>query len=125
VETGRAIADLTVSLVAAESINPALGKAGSGERAVADVVAAWAGAAGLEVEIEEVLPGRPNVVVTARGTGSGPALMLNGHLDTVGVAGMDEPFARPIEARRVFGRGAYDMKGALAAALVAAARARE
>ena len=51
--------------------------------------------------------------------------MLNGHLDTVGVAGMDDPFSGRIEEGRLHGRGAYDMKGALAAALVAAARARE
>jgi len=124
-ETGRAIAELTSALVAAESVNPDAVADGSGERAAADVVAAWARAAGLDVEVEEVLPGRPNAIVTARGRGGGPVLMLNGHLDTVGVAGMERPFDARIEGSRLFGRGAYDMKGALAAALVAAARARE
>ena len=51
--------------------------------------------------------------------------MLNGHLDTVGVAGWSEPFSGRIDEGRLYGRGSYDMKGALAAALVAAARARE
>jgi acetylornithine deacetylase len=116
---------LAASLVEAESINPGLGVGGSGERAAAEVVAEWARAAGLEVELDEALPGRPNVVVTARGTGGGRTLLLNGHLDTVGVVGMDDPFVRRVRYGRLHGRGAYDMKGALAAALVAAARARE
>jgi acetylornithine deacetylase len=116
------IAELAASLVEAESINPSLG-AGSGEAAAAEVVAGWARAAGLEVELEEVLPGRPNVVVTSRG--AGPTLLLNGHLDTVGVSAMESPFSARIEDGRLYGRGAYDMKGALAAALFAAVRAQE
>jgi acetylornithine deacetylase len=123
VNTARAIAELAASLVELESINPRLDPAGSGEGAVAEVVAEWARTAGLEVEIEDVLPGRPNVVV--RSQGAGPTLLLNGHLDTVGVAGMERPFEPRIAGGRLYGRGAYDMKGALAAALVAAARAHE
>jgi acetylornithine deacetylase len=119
------LASLAASLVETESINPGLGVSGSGEGAAADVVAEWARAAGLEVEIDEAQPGRPNVVVTAHGTGGGRALLLNGHLDTVGVVGMDDPFAARVRGGRLYGRGAYDMKGALAAALVAAARAQE
>jgi acetylornithine deacetylase/succinyl-diaminopimelate desuccinylase-like protein len=125
VEAGRALAALAASLVETESVNPGLAATGSGERAAAEVVAAWARAAGLEVELDEALPGRPNVLVTAPGTGGGRTLLLNGHLDTVGVAGMAEPFAASTRSGRLFGRGAYDMKGAVAAALVAAARARE
>jgi acetylornithine deacetylase len=124
VDVGRAVAALAVPLVETESINPGLG-AGSGERAAAELVAAWARAAGLDVKLVEVLPGRPNVLVTAAGTGGGRTLLLNGHLDTVGVAGMEAPFVASLRDGRLFGRGAYDMKGALAAALVAAARARE
>jgi acetylornithine deacetylase len=120
-----AIAELAAALVEAESINPRIAAGGSGERAAAEVVVAWAEEAGLEADVEEVLPGRPTVVVTARGTGGGRTLMLNGHLDTVGVAGMESPFEARIDAGRIHGRGAYDMKGALAAALVAAARSRE
>jgi acetylornithine deacetylase len=115
---------LAASLVETESINPGLGVGGSGERAAAEVVAEWSRGAGLEVEIEEVAPGRPNVVVTARGTGGGRTLLLNGHLDTVGVVGMEDPFVARVRDGRLYGRGSYDMKGALAAALVAAARAR-
>jgi acetylornithine deacetylase/succinyl-diaminopimelate desuccinylase-like protein len=121
----RALSALAVSLVKTESVNPGLAAAGSGERAAAEVVADWSRAVGLVVELDEALPGRPNVLVTAPGTGGGRTLLLNGHLDTVGVTGMDEPFAAGVRDGRLFGRGAYDMKGALAAALVAAARARE
>jgi acetylornithine deacetylase len=117
------LAALTASLVRAESINPALGAGGSGERPAADVVAGWARAARLQVEIDEALPGRPNVIVTAPGSGGGRTLLLNGHLDTVGVIGMERPFSGELRDGRIYGRGSYDMKGALAAALVAAARA--
>jgi acetylornithine deacetylase len=124
VDVGGAVAALAGSLVATESVNPGLAE-GSGERAAAEVVAAWARAAGLEVELDEALADRPNVLVMALGTGGGRTLLLNGHLDTVGVTGMDAPFAANVRDGRLFGRGAYDMKGALAAALVAAARARD
>jgi acetylornithine deacetylase len=125
VDAGPGLVELAVALVETESVNPGLAVAGSGERAAAEVVAEWSRAAGLEVEMDEVLPGRPNVVVTAPGLGGGRTLLLNGHLDTVGVAGMERPFAADVRHGRLFGRGSYDMKGALAAALVAAARARE
>jgi acetylornithine deacetylase len=62
-------------------------------------------------------------MVTAVGTGGGRTLLLNGHLDTVGVVGMERPFGAELRNGRLYGRGAYDMKGALAAALIAAARA--
>jgi len=125
VDGSRAVEELAVALVEAESVNPALAAEGSGEGAAAEVVAAWARAVGLEAELVEALPGRPNVVVTARGTGGGRTLMLNGHLDTVGAGGMERPYEARIEDGRLYGRGAYDMKGAVAAALVAAARAHE
>ena len=118
-----ALASLAAALVEAESINPDLGVGGTGEGAAAEVVGDWARAAGLAVEVDEILPGRPNVIVTAPGSGGGRTLLLNGHLDTVGVVGMDEPFTARVRDGRLYGRGAYDMKGALAAALVAAARA--
>lgn len=117
--------ELAVSLVETESVNPGLAADGSGEHAVVEVVAEWSRTAGLDVEIDEVLPGRPNVLVTAPGSGGGRTLLLNGHLDTVGVAGMERPFDAGVRGGRLCGRGSYDMKGALAAALVAAAAARD
>jgi len=117
------VAELAQALVRAESINPSLDPSGSGEHRAARVVAEWCEQAGLEVELEEAAPGRPNVVAVARGSGGGRSLLLNGHLDTVGVAGMDDPFSGRIEGDRLYGRGAYDMKGAVAACLVACERA--
>src|SRR6478672_8519086 len=87
-------------------------------------VAEWARGAGLDVEFDEAAPGRPNVIVTARGSGGGRSLMLNAHMDTVGVVGMDEPFSGRIDGGRVYGRGACDMKASLAASLLAAVRAK-
>jgi acetylornithine deacetylase len=112
------LAVLTAALVRTESVNPSLDPAGSGEAAAARVVAHWAATHGLRAEVEEVAPGRANVVV--HGGGTGPTVMLLGHLDTVSGAAMADPFAGAARDGRVHGRGAYDMKGAVAAALVAA-----
>ncbi len=116
---------LLADLVAIDSVNPDLVPGAAGEGAIARYIAAWLEAAGLEVEVEEVVPGRPNVVGIARGTGGGQSLLLNGHIDVVGVAGMDAPFAPRVAAGRLYGRGTYDMKGGLAACLFAAAEARK
>src|SRR4029077_9139750 len=113
------VAELAQALVRVESINPELDPAGSGEGPVAHVIAELCEEAGLEVAVEEVAPGRHNVVARARGSGGGRTLLLNGHLDTVGVAGMIDPFSGRIEGDRLYGRGAQDMKGAVAACLVA------
>ena len=112
--------ELVRDLVAVDSVNPSLVPGGAGERAIAAHVAGWAGTAGLEAETLERTPGRPSVLVRARGTGGGRTLLLCGHLDTVGVAGMAAPHAPRIAGDRLYGRGAYDMKAGLAAALVAA-----
>jgi acetylornithine deacetylase len=119
------VAWLAAELVAVDSINPDLIAGAAGEEAVARAIASWCEAAGLEVTVDEAAPGRPNVVAVARGSGGGRSLILNAHTDTVGVAGMEQPFAPRIEDGRLYGRGAYDMKGSLAAAMVTVARARE
>ena len=76
--------------------------------------------------LEEVATGRPNVIVILRGSGGGRSLMLNAHTDTVGVAGMQHnPFTARIENSRLYGRGAYDMKGSLAAMMMAVAEAQK
>ncbi len=73
----------------------------------------------MEVETVEPEPRRPSVIGRRRGAGGGRSLMLNGHLDTVGVEGMERPFEPRVEDGRLHGRGAYDMKGSLAACLAA------
>jgi acetylornithine deacetylase len=120
-----AVVELTSQLVAIESINPELGVGGSGESELARFVAEWCERAGLETTLTEAAPGRPNVVAIARGTGAGRSLMLNAHMDTVGVAGVTDPFVAKVEDGRLYGRGAYDMKGSLAACMLAAAAAKE
>jgi acetylornithine deacetylase/succinyl-diaminopimelate desuccinylase-like protein len=110
---------LTSDLVAIDSVNPSLVAGGAGEGSIAAFVAAWAHAAGLEAEVLEEVPGRPSVIVRARGRGGGRTLLLCGHLDTVGVEGMSDPHAPRLDGDRLYGRGAYDMKAGLAAALLA------
>lgn len=112
--------DLTRKLVRTPSVNPSLEKGGTGERAVAELAAAWLADWGFETVITEVAAGRCNVV-SRRGDGSGPSLLLNGHLDTVGVSGMTEPFSGAVRDGRLYGRGAADMKSGVACILTAAA----
>jgi acetylornithine deacetylase len=114
---------LLSDLVAIDSTNPDLVSGAAGEGAIAAYIARWLERAGLEVHIHEPVPGRPNVVGIARGRGGGRSLLLNGHMDTVGVQGMSQPFTPVVRSGRLYGRGAYDMKGGLAACLAAAARA--
>jgi acetylornithine deacetylase len=117
-------AELLADLVAIDSINPDLVPDAAGEEELSRFVAGWCGRAGLEVEIEEVAPRRTNVIAIARGSGGGRSLMLNAHMDTVGVEGMEEPFSGRIADGRLYGRGAYDMKCGLAAIMLAASRAQ-
>ncbi len=114
------VSSLLMALVGIDSINPSLVAGAAGESGIAEYVAGWLREAGLQVELQEVLPGRPNVVARVAGTGHGRSLMLNAHLDTVGVAGMTDPFRPRVEGDRLYGRGAYDMKAGLAAIMLAA-----
>jgi acetylornithine deacetylase len=108
-------------LVAIDSVNPSLVPGALGEAAVAHRIAQECVAAGLDVDIAEVAPGRPNIVAALEGDEPGPSLMFCGHLDTVGVMGMAAPF-EPVERDgRLYGRGAQDMKSGVAA-MVSAAR---
>jgi acetylornithine deacetylase len=117
---GVSVAELAADLVAIDSVNPGLVPGGAGEAGVAAFVAGWARDNGLHAEVLEQAPGRPSVIVTARGRGGGRSLLLCGHLDTVGVVGMSAPHEPRRDGDRLYGRGACDMKGGLAAALVAA-----
>ena len=91
-----------------------------GERAVAELAAAWLRHWGFETVVTEVVAGRCNVV-SRRGEGAGPSLLLNGHLDTVGVSGMTEPFSGAVRDGRLYGRGSADMKSGVACILAVAA----
>jgi acetylornithine deacetylase len=116
---GDAVA-LARALVQIDSRNPTLtpGSPGEGEcaRALASVLEDW----GFSVEVSENPAGRPNVIARL-GPPDTPALMLNGHLDVVGVEGMiHEPFSGEVRDNRIYGRGSADMKGGLAAMCSAA-----
>jgi acetylornithine deacetylase len=114
---------LTEALVAIDSRNPSLVAGAPGEMAcaqlLADVLCGW----GFAVSLDEVAPGRPNVVARIGPTGRSP-LVLNGHLDVVGTEGMvHAPFTPETRGGNMFGRGSTDMKSGIAAMCVAAARA--
>ena len=127
--TGDPVA-LARALIATPSVNPELEASGGGEAAVAELTAEWLRGWGFSVDKSEVTPGRWNVVGRLEGQGAGqgvgadtgPTLLLNGHLDTVGVAGMSgDPFGAELRDGRLWGRGSCDMKGGVAALLAAAA----
>ncbi len=118
------ITTLLQQLVAINSINPDLVAGGAGEGEIAHFVARWLEEAGVDVVWDEPVPGRPGVVGIARGTGGGRSLLLNAHMDTVGVAGMERPFDPVVEGQRLYGRGACDMKAGLAASMLAIAQAK-
>jgi succinyl-diaminopimelate desuccinylase len=114
---------LTAELVKINSVwDPA---AGTGEQAAAELAARWAQARGFQVAVDEVAPGRPNVVVP-HPAGPGPrTLMFEGHTDVVTPGDVSQwtydPFGAQIVGRRMYGRGTNDTKGNLAAMLAAMA----
>jgi acetylornithine deacetylase len=84
---------------------------------------------GFRVDLQETAAGRPNVIGRIGGTAGGSprrTLLLNGHLDTVGVEGMvHAPWDADVRDGRLFGRGATDMKAGIAAMCAAAVRAAD
>jgi acetylornithine deacetylase len=107
-------------LVQINSVNPTLVPGAPGEKEIAGFVAASLMGLGLRTEIFEPEPGRVSVVGRLKGLGGGRSLMLNAHCDTVDVAGMAEPFSGAVRDGKLYGRGAFDMKGSLAACMAAA-----
>jgi acetylornithine deacetylase len=113
-------------LVRVNSINPSLTPDGPGEAEIGARFAERLNDLGLAVTGDEIEPGRVNVIGRLMGVGGGRTLLLNGHLDTVGVEGMTiDPFGAEILAGRLYGRGAYDMKASLAAMLAAVKALRD
>jgi len=119
---GDAVA-LARALIRIDSRNPTLVPGAPGEREVAATLASVLDDWGFTVDIVEAARGRPNVVARI-GPADAPALMLNGHLDVVGIEGMvHEPFAAELRSGRIYGRGSADMKGGIAAMCAAATAA--
>jgi succinyl-diaminopimelate desuccinylase len=114
---------LTSDLVKINSVwDPA---AGTSEQPAADYVFKWARAQGFEAVMEEVAPGRSNVIVTWSGQDGSRKLMFEGHTDVVTPGDVSvwqyDPFSAAIVGRRMYGRGTNDTKGNLAAMLIAMA----
>jgi acetylornithine deacetylase len=110
------VRETLVRLVQINSVNPTLVPGAPGEREICDFIAGSLRSRGLEAQICEAAPGRTSVLGYLRGTG-GRSLMLSGHVDTVGVAGMPEPFSGAIRDGKVYGRGSFDMKGSVTACM--------
>lgn len=117
------LSDLLADLVRLPSVNPALApESGTGEAAVAAFARDCLATHGVRAWLEPVATGRPNLVAEVgegRGNPEARTLVLCAHLDTVGIEGMARPFEPRVEAGRLFGRGAYDMKGGVAAVMAA------
>ncbi|MFT4550340.1 MAG: acetylornithine deacetylase/succinyl-diaminopimelate desuccinylase family protein [Verrucomicrobiales bacterium] len=116
------VTGLLQALVRIPSVNPD-GETGTdqvGEQAIAEFVGEFLRSIGATVRLEEVLPGRPNVIGSFPTTGdpNKPKILLAPHLDTVGVGGMTvDPFGAEIRDGKLYGRGACDTKGTMAAML--------
>jgi acetylornithine deacetylase len=114
------------ALVQTKSINPAFADGDpSDERQIATRVGDMMRALGMEVTEYEPEPGRVSVVGRLHGSGGGRSLLLYGHIDTVGVTAMPEPFSGAIRDGKLYGRGAYDMKGGVTACLAAVKALRD
>ena len=115
---------LLEALVSIDSVNPSLVPGGAGEAAIARFVMNWCAERGIPAEIDNAAPERSSVIARVKGGGTGRSLVLNAHMDTVGVAGMPDPFRARVQNGRMYGRGSYDMKGSLAACMLALADVR-
>ncbi len=106
-------------LVARDSVNP-VWNAGPGEKGVAEFIVSELTKAGLKPTVQDIGSGRANVVATISGAGSAQSVLLNAHMDVVGTEDMDDPFSQRREGDKLYGRGAYDMKGSAAIMLALA-----
>lgn len=119
--TADPIRDLLTELVACDSTNPSLAAGAPGERGVAEIVARRLRDAGLDVTTWDTLPGRTGVLGVLPGTDpAAPRLLLLSHIDVV--AAEPAAFVPDHVGARLYGRGTCDMKGGLAASIVAVER---
>lgn len=122
------VVSLLQHLVRIPSVNPenSPGTELTGEEELAQFLAGWLEALGAEVKLEEIRPGRPNLIARFAPMDGRPRILLGPHLDTVGVGGMTiDPFGGATRDDRVWGRGASDTKGPMAAMLWALQQTRE
>ena len=120
------VVDLTTELVRIDSVNSDLVQGARGESAIADFISEWFSSRDFEVHRLEKHAGRPSIVGIAKGSGGGRSLMLNGHTDTVSLGSYEGDGTAPeIRDGKMYGRGTFDMKGGLAAMMIAAERAKK
>ncbi len=118
------VRDQLFRLISIDSRNPTLTPGAPGEAEIGHYVFAELQRLDVDVQLQETgAPGRRNVIARLVGNAPGdlPSLMLNGHLDTVNVEGMEAPFTPWEQHGLVYGRGSQDMKGSLAVMLGIAA----
>ncbi|MBC7814071.1 MAG: M20/M25/M40 family metallo-hydrolase [Burkholderiales bacterium] len=113
------VIEQTQALVRINSINSDLEKGAAGEGEIGRYIAAELANMGITPTVQEVEAGRNNIIGVLKGSGTGRSVLLNAHMDTVGVTGMAEPFLGDIREGKLYGRGAYDMKASIAAMLAA------
>jgi acetylornithine deacetylase len=121
-DVAAAAVELLSELVGIDSVNPTLVRGAAGERQIVEHLESRLRRSGF---VTTVVPGgdrgdRPSLVAVPPGPAAGSTVVLNGHLDTVGVSGMAEPFTPRVDGDRLSGRGAADMKGGVAAVVAAA-----
>ena len=96
-------------LVQINSVNPDLSTTGQGEREIAEYIHHHFQLLEIPSEIHTVIDDRCNTTAILAGEDKDRILLLNGHIDTVGVEGMDDPFTLKKSGDRLYGRGTYDM----------------
>jgi acetylornithine deacetylase len=116
------VVELTRDLVALNTVNPGLEPGAPGEAPAVELLCRRLERSGFPIEVIGPRE-RPSLLATHRGHGTGPALVLNGHLDTVPAGAMTDPFTPRLDGDRLYGRGTCDMKAGIAALVVAAEHA--
>jgi acetylornithine deacetylase len=113
------IIEILTKLVEIDSSNPDLSN-GPGEKEIAEFIGHHLQKLKIDTELQSIDSNRTNTVAIIPGSARNQSLLLNGHLDTVGVEGMENPFSMIRDGDRLYGRGCYDMKGSLAVMLLLA-----
>lgn len=118
-DAGDSAVALLTTLVGIDSVNPSLAPDAAGEAQIVAHLRSRLDRSGFSTTVVS-RDGRPSLVAVPHAPQGARTVVLNGHLDTVGVTGMRHPFSPRVEGDRLYGRGAADMKGGIAAMVVAA-----